>query len=124
MPFAFLIVGTVFVIAGVRNTVSGDKGLIALLKSDFTGNDNFLFWMLSILVIGAIGYSKDLQPLSRTFMALVVIVLLLSNGGVFNKLNQQLFGGSATSTNSLLNSSVSSLPITQSAITGFEGIGG
>jgi hypothetical protein len=82
MPFLFIIVGTVFVVASVRNT---NQQLVTLLKGDFTGSRNFIYWTLSILLIGMVGYVKDLQPISRMFMALVVIVLFLSNEGVFNK---------------------------------------
>lgn len=82
MPFLFIIVGVVFAISAVRNTTDQ---LTSLLKSDFTGNNNFVYWLLSILVIGAVGYIPDLKPVSRAFLVLVVIVLFLKNGGVFSQ---------------------------------------
>lgn len=90
MPFAFLIVGTVFVVAAVRGTTDQ---LIALLKNDFTGKGNYVFWLVSILAIGAVGYIPDLKPVSRAFLALVVVVLFLTNenkGGVFEKFSAAL----------------------------------
>ncbi len=80
------------VIASVRNTVADDVetkalGLTSLLKQDFQGKNNFAYWVLSILIIGAIGYIKPLQPVSRAFMLLVIIVLFLSNKGVFDQFN-------------------------------------
>jgi hypothetical protein len=88
MPFAFGLIGTVFVIAGVRGS-SAD--LLTLLKGDLTGSNNFVYWIISIAVIGAIGYVKDFQPLSRAFLVLVVVVLVLAedkksgSGGFFVK---------------------------------------
>lgn len=95
MPFVLIIVGVVFLDAAVRNTVSDSSsgpGLTTLLKGDFTGKDNFLYWITAIFIIGAIGYIKPLQPVSRMFMALVVLVLFLSNGGFFSKAYGELFG--------------------------------
>ena len=74
MPFVFLITGLLFIVAGVRGKSSD---LLTLLKGDFTGSNNFIYWFISILVVGAIGYIKDLQALSRAFLVLVIIVLLL-----------------------------------------------
>lgn len=75
MPFVFLIIGIVLVIAGVRDK-SAD--LYTLIKGDFTGANNYLYWMVSILIIGAIGYIEVLKPVSRAFMVLVIIVLFIS----------------------------------------------
>lgn len=95
MPFALILVGVLLVVAAVRDTT--DK-LFALVKGDFTGPNNYTYWMASILLIGALGYVKALQPLSRIFIVLLVVVLVLSHGGLFDKFNQQLFGGSLSGT--------------------------
>ncbi len=90
MPFAFLIVGTVFVIAGVRGT---SQDLLTLLKGDITGTHNFVYWFVSILILGSLGYVQDLRPLSRSFLVLVLVVLVLANGkngGLFTKFNSAL----------------------------------
>lgn len=94
MPFLFLIAGIVMVVSAVRNT---NTQLIGLLKDDFTGKNNFIYWMLSILVIGGIGYIPNLQPVSRAFLVLVVIVLFLKKGGVFNQFTQAI-GSTQTNT--------------------------
>lgn len=91
MPFVFLIIGTVFIIAGVRNTTSD---LVSLFQDDIKGDNNFVYWILAILAIGALGYVQDLRPLSRAFLVLVLIVLVLSEdksataGGFFTKFQQ------------------------------------
>ena len=95
MPFVLIIVGVVFLVSGVRGTSSE---LLSLLRSDFTGPNNFLYWLLSILVIGAIGYIEPLKPVSRAFLALLIVVLFLTagntkngGGGFFAQFNSQLF---------------------------------
>jgi hypothetical protein len=95
MPFLFIIVGLVLVIAGVRNTVTDSgqtKGLYTLVQGDFTGSESFLVWVAAILIIGAVGYIKDFQAISRALMVLIVVTLFLSNGGFFQKLQQEFPG--------------------------------
>jgi|SRR5579863_1071640 len=90
MAFVLLIIGAVLLIAGVRNTADdgpNGPGLFSLLKNDFTGQQNFIFWVVSILLIGAIGYIPKLKPISTAMLALVVIVLVLNRG------NSPLGGG-------------------------------
>jgi hypothetical protein len=87
MPFLFLISGIVLIVASVRGT---NQQLVTLLKGDFTGQDNFLYWSVSILLIGAIGYIDGLKPVSRAFLVLVVIVLFIKNKGVFQQFTQAL----------------------------------
>jgi hypothetical protein len=117
MPYLFIIIGLVMVTAAVRNTVADfngqyagvtnppdgtkadSKGLTTLIKRDFTGDNNFTYWVLSILVIGAVGYIKPLEPVSRAFMLLVIIVLVLSNRGVFAQFNAALEGTQKTQVN-------------------------
>lgn len=88
MPFAFLIAGAVLIISGAQGT-AGD--MFTLLEGEFTGSDGqkaFIPWFLAILIIGAIGYIPDLKPISTGFLALVILTLILKNGGFFDKFNQ------------------------------------
>jgi hypothetical protein len=77
MPFALLIVGIILTVAGVKGTQST---LFSLVKGDFTGTNNFIYWALSILVVGALGYVPQLRPLSKGFLVLIVVVLFLKTG--------------------------------------------
>lgn len=102
MPFALLFVGIVLVVAGVRNQ---QDTLFTLVKGDFTGQSNFLFWVVSLIAIGAIGYIPKLKPISTAFLALVIVVLFLTKGvGFFSKFNQAL--GNTT----ILSPSVTNMP--------------
>lgn len=89
MPFVLIAVGIVLLVSAVKNT-TGD--LFTLLKGDFTGSNNYLYWVVSILIIGAVGYVPTFRNLSRMFLALVIIVLLISKGGFFTQFNKQAFG--------------------------------
>ncbi len=77
MPFVLIVAGTVLLIAGVRNS---QGQLYLLLRNDFSGPGNFIYWMLAILIIGAIGYVPKLKPVSDGFLILVILVLFLAKG--------------------------------------------
>ena len=93
MPYALVIAGLILIVSGVRDT---HEALGAQLKSDLTGDNNFARYALAIFAIGALGYIDKLRPASTAFMALVIISLVLSNKGVFNKLNDALKAGPET----------------------------
>lgn len=87
MPFAFILIGLALVISAVRGT-HGD--LAKLLKKDFTGENNFFVWMIAIGVIGLVGYNQKASTFSRYAMALVLLAMILANGGVFDKLSSAI----------------------------------
>lgn len=75
MPLALVAIGVVLLIASIRGTTDE---LFALLKADFTGEGNFLLWILAFGAVGAVGYVKPLRPVSTAFLVLLVIVFLLA----------------------------------------------
>jgi hypothetical protein len=77
MPFVLLIAGAVLLTSAVRNT---QDDLFSLVKGDFTGQQNFIYWFLAIFTIGAIGYIPKAKPISTSFLVLVVLVLVLTRG--------------------------------------------
>jgi hypothetical protein len=76
MPFVFIIIGIVMVAAGLQGN---SMKLAGLVKNDLFGTPSFLYWFLAIMVIGALGYISAIRPLSRAFLVLVLIVLVLAN---------------------------------------------
>ncbi len=83
MPLLFIGTGIVLLLTGVK----GDPtALYEIVSGDFVGPNNFVYWLLSILVLGGLGYIEQLRSLSRLFIVLVVIVLLLDNKGFFAQL--------------------------------------
>lgn len=87
MPFALIIVGLVMLVSSARNTQSQ---LWTLLVNDFTGQHNFVYWFVSIMAIGSVGYIKPLRPIANAFLTLVIIVLFLSNKGFFSQFLSQV----------------------------------
>lgn len=87
MPMVLLVIGIVFLTAAIRGK---QELLFDTLKDDFTGSNNFIYWGLSLFVIGAVGYYKPLRPISNSFMVLVIIVLFLSHEGFFQKFMAQI----------------------------------
>jgi hypothetical protein len=91
MPFAFALTGLVLLIAGVRGT---SDDLLKLVAGDVTGDNSFIYWILAIAVLGALGYVDTLRPLSRGLLLLVLVVLVLTegkktgSGGLFQKFTQ------------------------------------
>lgn len=69
-----------FVFTGLKGSA---PQLYQLLASDFTGQGNYVYWMLAIIVLGSLGYIKGLEQFSKLFLILVLIVLFLDNRGFF-----------------------------------------
>jgi hypothetical protein len=87
MPFIFLIVGVVFVTVGLKRN---SQCLMTLLTNDIKGSNNFIYWIISIGIIGSLGYVQELRGFSRALLALVIIVLVLAedkqgSGGFFTE---------------------------------------
>jgi hypothetical protein len=102
MAFVFIIIGAVVLVSGVRGTQSD---LWKLVQGDFDpslqqpGQASFIPWVLAILIIGAVGYVKELRPLSHGFMALIIIAMIIKafkqNPNVFQQFNSSFGIGSA-----------------------------
>jgi hypothetical protein len=89
MPLVLLILGAMFLIAAVRGA-DQTRLLMATLKDDFSGPNNFIYWGLAVWAITSLGYIKALKPISNAFIVLVVLVIFLSNKGFFEKFMQQI----------------------------------
>lgn len=76
MEFALILIGMILVMSGYWNTL-GQLG--AAIKGDFTGPNNFLYWLAALVIIGSIGYINDpnVQRVSRVFMGLLILVILM-----------------------------------------------
>lgn len=90
MPFALVFVGLIMVVVGVRGT---QTQMSQLLVSDFTGPGNFTYWIAALFIVGAVGYIKPLQPVSRAFLVLIVVGIFIANGGFAQQLQTALQQG-------------------------------
>lgn len=96
MPFALVLIGLIMIVTGSRNTY---QEFGSELVADLTGDRNFVQWAVAIFMIGSVGYYRPAQPLSRAFLVLVLIAMVLANGGVFDKLTESLREGTKEPTN-------------------------
>lgn len=109
MPFALVTIGLIMIVSGARDTYAA---LGKELTEDFTGPGNFLYWLIAIGFLGALGSVKELQGFSRAFMALVLISMVIANRGFGAELtkaveqgpvrpgdNAKMVGGSSTDDN-------------------------
>jgi len=87
MPIALLVIGIIVVLAGVKNTASQVGAQIA---GDFSGAGSFWYWIVAVLIIGGLGYYQPLKPVSHLFLLLIVLVFVLSNGGIYAQLVQAI----------------------------------
>ena len=112
MPFALVFIGLIMIVTGAKGTQSAlGKQLVA----DFTGTGNFFYWFASIGVIGALGSIPGFKPFSRMFMTLIIVAMVLKNGGVFNKFMEALRTGPIAPEKSASNSASGSNAVTQGA---------
>jgi len=89
MPIFMGIIATLLIVTAMK----GNQAAVMMqVKKDFTGSGNFLYWILAILVLGAIGYVPMLQKGSKLLVALIVIVFIVANKGIFAKIQQALSG--------------------------------
>lgn len=110
MPFAFIIVGLVLVISGAKGS---SQQLLTLVKGDLQGQNSYLYWIVAILAIGATGYIESFKPLSRAFLILVLVVLVLKEGKTTNQ-----GGGFFQQFTAALKTISTPTPSTKTAVTG------
>jgi hypothetical protein len=90
MPFALVTVGLILVITGVKDTY---LAMGQLVKGDFVGKGNFLYWIAALGIVGSVGYVERLRGFANAFMALIIIAMVLKNGGVFSQFKAALASG-------------------------------
>lgn len=90
MQFALVTIGLMMIISGARDTYAAfGKELV----EDFTGPGNFLYWLVALGFLGAIGSIPQFRSFSRAFMALVLISMVIANRGVAAQLSEAISRG-------------------------------
>src|SRR5580698_9117935 len=90
MAFLFTVVGLLMIVTGVKGTYAQFGSQVA---SDFTGSQPFTYWVAAIIGVGAIGYIHTLQTVSRLFLTLILVSMVLANKGFFTQLTAALKAG-------------------------------
>jgi hypothetical protein len=87
MPLIFLILGILFLVLA-RNNTQGD--FETLLKSEFSGSQSFIVWVSALVILGLVGFWKPARPITDAAIGLIILVLILSNKGLFAQFNNAL----------------------------------
>ncbi len=90
MPFALIVIGILMIVTGSNGTY---RQFGAQLQKDFTGEKGFITWAMALIVIGLLGYINRLRELSHYFMALIIIVMIIRNGGFFDEFMKAMKSG-------------------------------
>lgn len=122
MAFSLLAIGLLMLISSVRNT---QDEVVALVEGDFTGRGNFFYWIVALLVVGAVGYIPKAKPVSDGLLVLILLSLFLTKGspsypggGIFTQLTKALGATNQTQQPNLSSASGSSSGSTVGTILG------
>jgi hypothetical protein len=114
MSFALVIFGLLMIVTGARDTY---KQFGSQITQDFVTQGGFLYWVAAIGAVGALGYVPSLRAFSRVFMGLIIVAMVLKNGGFFNKLQEALKQGPTN----IQADTLSQTAAANSSSTGFDG---
>lgn len=92
MIWGLIIIGLLLIASALKNTVNE---LGAQLQIDLLGQSGFLTWIAAIGGVGALGYVPALRTTSRYLLALIIVVLVVRNGGIWANLQTALQTASA-----------------------------
>lgn len=94
MAWIFLFIGSVLIIAAWKKK---HPELFALLKDDFTGEGNFVYWVMAIVILVALGSFRPVRPISDAFLGLVLLVIVIApyrnNRDILSEFRQQIREG-------------------------------
>jgi hypothetical protein len=117
MPLFFFIIGFVLIDSGFRGNA---VALFQQFESDAKG---FLAFGAAIIILGALGISPSIRPISKGLLVLVFIVFFLKNGNQVVSGIQSTISAGTNNTASPSNSTASSSSTTQDS-SGASGVVG
>jgi hypothetical protein len=91
MPFVLITIGAVLFVTAINGTY---PAFGKQLYSDvFTSNPSFIKWAVALVAVGFIGYIPNAKKPADWFMFLIIVGMVLANGGFFTKLQQAIAAG-------------------------------
>jgi hypothetical protein len=93
MPIAILLFGILMLMTAIK----GNQNAVATqLNKDFTGaGGNFFVWVGLVIMLGFIGRVLHIPNAMKLLIALIVLVYLFKQKGIFTQLDQGLTGATA-----------------------------
>jgi uncharacterized membrane protein YgcG len=80
MPLVAIFVGAVMLDLAARGT---EHEFARQLGADFGQGSKFWAWAAAIVILGALGYAPGLKKIGWLPLTLVVLVMILANGGFY-----------------------------------------
>lgn len=87
MIFGLILLGLLLMDTAIKGT---HHELGQQLQTDLLGANGFIVWIFAILAIGALGYIPGLRKASNYLLALLLTVVVIRNGGVFQQFQTAL----------------------------------
>jgi hypothetical protein len=75
MAWGFIFIGGLLLVAAWKKK---HEELFRLFKDDFTGEGNFVYWVMAIVALVAIGTFKPIKPITDGFLGLIVLVIIIA----------------------------------------------
>jgi hypothetical protein len=85
MPIAVIILGVLLIDLAFRGT---EHETAQLLAADFGQGSKFWTWAAALGIVGALGYAQPLRGVSTALLSLIIVGMILANGGLFTQLAQ------------------------------------
>lgn len=86
MIILFLVLGIMLLVSALKGT---ETELAKQIEGDLvgqSGKSGFIVWLVAILAVGALGYIPYLERPSKYLVGLIIVVIVLSNHGIFAQL--------------------------------------
>jgi hypothetical protein len=100
MPLALLVIGVLLVVTAIKG--SGNISAVATkFETDLTGSGGFIYWIAAIVVLAIVGRVTGATNSVKMFMALVVVVYLVGQQGIWTQFSSAFAGLSAAATTSM-----------------------
>jgi len=124
MSIFLLFIGFIVLISAYKGT---QATLFELLKEDFTGSNNFFFWVAAIMLIIALGNIKPIKLITDAFLVLTCIGIIFAqyrNGtDLLQSFLDQLKAGTS-GTGTIVKNPPKSTSAISTAIQNFESLAG
>jgi hypothetical protein len=92
MIIGLAIIGLLLIAVALKGT---EHELAQRLQADLLGTDGFIAWIAAIVALGAVGYIPGLETASNYLLALLMVVVVVRNGGIWAQLQTALQAASA-----------------------------
>jgi len=109
MPILLIFAGLILIVSGYRRTV---PALAGQLKDDAVA---FASFGAVVLIVGFIGISKSMRPLSNVFLVLIFVVFFLRNGTHIASGVQDALKSPTSKADAILNGTSEAAPQPQSS---------